>query len=203
MDNFLIEDDDIKIKKFEKNDLNNFKNFSPYDDILLTDYNLCFLKESEIKKWEKKIKSKKNNYFVIFLNEIMIGYIGISRISFLNSNYELSLSLDEKYCSKGYGFKALSLFLEYYFENFDKCSIWLNVNAFSQRAIKLYEKIGFEKTSEFLGDFEVQKMQKLKRYEEAKEYFEEKNDIIYSKIFTMKLDRLKFLERWDRSGNKF
>lgn len=203
MDNFLIEDDDIKIKKFEKNDLKNFKNFSPYDDILLTDYNLCFLKESEIKKWEKKIKSKKNNYFVIFLNEIMIGYIGISRISFLNSNYELSLSLDEKYCSKGYGFKSLRLFLEYYFENFDKYSIWLNVNAFNQRAIKLYEKIGFEKISEFLGDFEVQKMQKLKRYEEAKEYFEEKNDIIYSKIFTMKLDRLKFLERWDRSGNKF
>ena len=203
MDNFLIEDDDIKIKKFEKNDLNNFKNFSPYDDILLTDYNLCFLKESEIKKWEKKIKSKKNNYFVIFLNEIMIGYIGISRISFLNSNYELSLSLDEKYCSKGYGFKSLRLFLEYYFENFDKYSIWLNVNAFNQRAIKLYEKIGFEKISEFLGDFEVQKMQKLKRYEETKEYFEEKNNIIYSKIFTMKLDRLKFLERWDRSGNKF
>lgn len=203
MDNFLIEDDDIKIKKFEKNDLNNFKNFSPYDDILLTDYNLCFLKESEIKKWEKKIKSKKNNYFVIFLNEIMIGYIGISRISFLNSNYELSLSLDEKYCSKGYGFKSLRLFLEYYFENFDKYSIWLNVNAFNQRAIKLYEKIGFEKISEFLGDFEVQRMQKLKRYEETKEYFEEKNNIIYSKIFTMKLDRLRFLERWDRSGNKF
>lgn len=203
MDNFLIEDDDIKIKKFEKNDLKNFKNFSPYDDILLTDYNLCFLKESEIKKWEKKIKSKKNNYFVIFLNEIMIGYIGISRISFLNSNYELSLSLDEKYCSKGYGFKSLRLFLEYYFENFDKHSIWLNVNAFNQRAIKLYEKIGFEKISEFLGDFEVQKMQKLKRYEETKEYFEEKNNIIYSKIFTMKLDRLRFLERWDRSGNKF
>ena len=203
MDNFLIEDDDIKIKKFEKNDLKNFKNFSPYDDILLTDYNLCFLKESEIKKWEKKIKSKKNNYFVIFLNEIMIGYIGISRISFLNSNYELSLSLDEKYCSKGYGFKSLRLFLEYYFENFDKYSIWLNVNAFNQRAIHLYEKIGFEKISEFLGDFEVQKMQKLKRYEETKEYFEEKNNIIYSKIFTMKLDRLRFLERWDRSGNKF
>lgn len=203
MDNFLIEDDDIKIKKFEKNDLKNFKNFSAYDDILLTDYNLCFLKESEIKKWEKKIKSKKNYYFALFLNEIMIGYIGISRISFLNSNYELSLSLDEKYCSKGYGFKSLRLFLEYYFENFDKYSIWLNVNAFNQRAIKLYEKIGFEKISEFLGDFEVQKMQKLKRYEETKEYFEEKNNIIYSKIFTMKLDRLRFLERWDRSGNKF
>ena len=203
MDNFLIEDDDIKIKKFEKNDLKNFKNFSAYDDILLTDYNLCFLKESEIKKWEKKIKSKKNHYFAVFLNEIMIGYIGISRISFLNSNYELSLSLDEKNCSKGYGFKSLRLFLEYYFKNIDKYSIWLNVNAFNQRAIKLYEKIGFEKISEFLGDFEVQRMQKLKRYKETKEYFEEKNNIIYSKIFTMKLDRLRFLERWDRSGNKF
>ena len=197
MDNFLIEDDDIKIKKFEKSYFKYFKNFSPYDDILLTDYNLCFLTESEI------IKSKKNNYFAIFFKDILIGYISISRISFLNSNFELSLCLDEKFCSKGYGFKSLRLFLEYYFENFDKYSIWLNVNAFNQRAIHLYEKIGFEKISEFLGDFEVQKMQKLKRYEEAKEYFEEKNDIIYSKIFTMKLDRLKFLERWDRSGNKF
>ena len=203
MDNFLIEDDDIKIKKFEKSYFKYFKNFSPYDDILLTDYNLCFLTESEIKNWEKRIKSKKNNYFAVFFKDILIGYISISRISFLNSNFELSLCLDEKFCSKGYGFKSLRLFLEYYFENFDKYSIWLNVNAFNQRAIHLYEKIGFEKISEFLGDFEVQKMQKLKRYEEAKEYFEEKNDIIYSKIFTMKLDKLKFLERWDRSGNKF
>lgn len=203
MDNFLMEDDEIKIKKFEKNHLKSFKNFSPYDDILLTDYNLCFLNETDLKNWEKKIKSKKNNYFAIFLKDIMIGYISISRISFLDSNFELSLCLDEKFCSKGYGFKSLRLFLEYYFENFDKYSIWLNVNAFNQRAIRLYEKIGFEKISEFLGDFEVQKMQKLKRYKETNEYFEEKNGIIYSKIFTMKLDRLKFLERWDRSGNKF
>lgn len=186
-----------------KSDLSGFKNFSPYDDILLTDYNLCFLTESEIKNWEKKIKSKKNKYFAIFLRDILIGYVSISRVSFLNSNFELSLSLDEKYSSNGYGFKALRLFLEYYFENFDKYSIWLNVNAFNLRAIKLYEKVGFEKISEFLGDFEVQKMQNLKRYEENKEYFEEKNGVIYSKIFTMKLDRLKFLERWSRSGNKF
>ncbi|WP_311525691.1 GNAT family N-acetyltransferase [uncultured Parvimonas sp.] len=195
MDNFLIEDEDIKIKKFEKSDLKSFKNFSPYEDILLTDYNLCFLTDSEIKNWEKRIKSKKNNYFACFLKDILIGYVSISRVSFFNSNFELSLSLDAKYSSKGYGFKVLRLFLEYYFENFDKYSIWLNVNAFNQRAIKLYEKIGFEKISEFLGDFEVQKMQKLKRYEESKEYFEEKNGIIYSKIFTMKLDRLKFLEK--------
>ncbi len=203
MHNFLIEDGEIKIRKFEKSDLSGFKNFSPYDDILLTDYNLCFLTESEIKNWEKKIKSKKNKYFAIFLRDILIGYVSISRVSFLNSNFELSLSLDEKYSSNGYGFKALRLFLEYYFENFDKYSIWLNVNAFNLRAIKLYEKVGFEKISEFLGDFEVQKMQNLKRYEENKEYFEEKNGVIYSKIFTMKLDRLKFLERWSRSGNKF
>ena len=56
MDNFLIEDEDIKIKKFEKSDLKSFKNFSPYEDILLTDYNLCFLTDSEIKNWEKMIK---------------------------------------------------------------------------------------------------------------------------------------------------
>lgn len=200
---FFVEDGEIKIKKFEISYLKYFKDFSPYDDIFLTDYNLCFLSETDIKKWKKNLNSNRSKYFSIFFNDIMIGYISISKISFFNSNFELSISLDSKYSSKGYGFRALRLFLEYYFNYIDKYSIWLNVNAFNKRAIKLYEKIGFEKISEFFGDFEVQKIQNLNRYIQNKEYFEERNGIIYSKIFTMKLDKFKFLEKEDRSGVKF
>ena len=181
--------------------ISKIENISYSDDIIAT--------IEAMKKLGAKIE-KKDNYLLIdgsktfdkeYLNnddEIDCNESG-STLRFL---FPLSIVKKNKISFKGKG-KLFKRPLNPYFENFDKYSIWLNVNAFNQRAIHLYEKIGFEKISEFLGDFEVQKMQKLKRYEEAKEYFEEKNDIIYSKIFTMKLYRLKFLERWDRSGNKF
>lgn len=196
MSDALTSDDEISIRNFLKKDLESFKNFTPYDDILLTDYNLCFLSEKELKKWEKMIKNSKHHYFAICLNENLIGYISVSKISLFNSNYELSLSLDANYSSKGYGFKSLKLFLNYYFEKIDKNSIWLNVNSSNERAIKLYEKIGFQTISEFLGDFEVQNMQNLTRFKEKKDFFEIKNNIIYSKIYTMKLDKYRFMERW-------
>lgn len=187
---------DISIKKFLKEDLKNFKNFTPYDDILFTDYNLCFLTEKEIKNFEKKINSKKNKFFSIFLKDLLIGYISIKRISLFDSDFELSVSLDKKYSSKGYGFIALKIFLSYYFKNIDKDSIWLNVNSFNERAIHVYKKLGFEIISEFFGDFEVQDIKNFEKIEKIKENFKIKNNIIYSKIFTMKLNRYTFIERW-------
>ena len=92
-------------------------------------------------------------------------------------------------------YKALKLFLNYYFEDIKENSIWLNVNSFNNRAIHVYKKLGFEVISEFLGDFEVQDIKNLKVFEEKKENFVIKNNIVYSKIFTMKLDKYTFIER--------
>lgn len=148
MCNFLKSDKDIYIKNFLKEDLEKFKNFTPYDDILLTDYNLCFLTKREIKNFEKMIKSKKNKFFSVFLKDIFIGYIAVKKISLFNRSFELSISFDKKYSSKGYGTIALKLFLGYYFENIDKNFIYLNVNSFNKRAINLYKKLGFKTVSE-------------------------------------------------------
>lgn len=191
----ILKSDNIYIKDFLLEDLKSFKNFTAYEDIFFTDYNLCFLSEREIKNFKKMIKSKKNKFFSIFLEDILIGYIAIKKFGFFNSNFELSISLDKKYSSKGYGYKALKLFLNYYFEDIKENSIWLNVNSFNNRAIHVYKKLGFEVISEFLGDFEVQDIKNLKVFEEKKENFIIKNNIIYSKIFTMKLDKYTFIER--------
>lgn len=192
----IVSKNGLEIREFLVEDLKLFKNFSPYDDILLTDYNLCFLNQKELLKWKKMILNKKNNFFSIFLSDNLIGYISVKKCSFFDSDYELSISLDAKYASKGYGFLSLQLFLRFYFYNFNKNSIYLNVNSFNKRAIGLYEKIGFKRVGEFLGDFEVQNMNNLKRFLENKEYFEIKKDIIYSKIITMELDKFVYMERW-------
>lgn len=195
MCNFLKSDRDISIRHFLKEDLEKFKNFTPYKDILLTDYNLCFLTKREIKNFEKMIKSKKNKFFSVFLKDTFIGYISVKRISLFNRSFELSISFDEKYSSKGYGSIALKLFLSYYFENIDKNFIYLNVNSFNKRAISLYKKLGFKIVSEAFLDFEVQGIKNLDIVKENIYDFLVKNDIVYSKIFTMELDRYTFFEK--------
>ena len=52
----ILKSDNIYIKDFLLEDLKSFKNFTAYEDILFTDYNLCFLSEREIKNFKKMIK---------------------------------------------------------------------------------------------------------------------------------------------------
>ena len=85
----ILKSDNIYIKDFLLEDLKSFKNFTAYEDILFTDYNLCFLSEREIKNFKKMIKSKKNKFFSIFLEDILRGYIAIKKWGFFNSNFEL------------------------------------------------------------------------------------------------------------------
>lgn len=198
MFNSFIENDIIAIGEFTKDNLEFFKNFTPYSDILLTDYNLCFLDKFEFKQWLGNIKNKKNKYFSICLKEEnyrLIGYVAVKKNNSFRGYYELAISLDAKYSSNGYGFNALKLFLDYYFRNIDNI-IWLNVNSFNKRAIAMYEKIGFGKVSEFYGEFEVQNFHKTDAYELNKEEFMLKNNVLYTKIFSMKLDSYDFTERW-------
>lgn len=198
MSSFFVEDEIISIGKFNILDLEKFSLFTPHNNILLNDYNLCFLDKNDKRQWAGSIKNKKNKYFSVLLkeeNNRLIGYIAIKKTSLIDTSFELSIGLDAKYSSKGYGFMALKLFLDYYFENIQS-TIWLNVNSFNERAIALYEKIGFEKISEFYGGFEVQNMQKMESFKNNREHFMVKRDIIYSRIFSMKLDRYRFMEMW-------
>lgn len=194
----FIENEVISLGEFTKEDLEFFKNFTPYRDVLLTDYNLCFLDNFEFKRWLRNIYNRKNKYFSIRLKSEenrLIGYIAVKKNNSFRGYFELSISFDAKYSSKGYGFNSLKLFLEYYFKNFDN-TIFLNVNSFNKRAISLYEKIGFEKISEFYGEFEVQNFKDTNAYKLNKDEFMLKHNMVYTKVYSMKLDEYRFIERW-------
>lgn len=198
MFNFLVENEVIAIRDFLKSDLDEFKKFTPYENLLLSDYNLCFLDSADLKFWISNIKNRKNRYFAILLkgeNNRLIGYLAVKKNNSFSGQYELAISLDAKYSSNGYGFISLKLFFDYYFKNINK-SIWLNVNSFNRRAISLYEKIGFQKISEFYGEFEVQNFKDTRTFLENKEDFMVNKNVIFTRIFSMKLDEYSFMERW-------
>jgi ribosomal-protein-alanine N-acetyltransferase len=65
----------------------------------------------------------------------------------------MGLGMDPKLVSKGNGFEFCSFILRYIEENYKGTPIRLTVAKFNQRAIRLYEKLGFVMENEISTDF--------------------------------------------------
>ena len=87
----------------------------------------------------------------------LIGNSGLFTIDWRNRNAELGIFIGEKsYWDQGYGTEVLQLVLQHAFATLNLHRIFLRVFADNQRAIKVYEKIGFvhegrQRQAEFHG----------------------------------------------------
>lgn len=91
-----------------------------------------------------------NDHHLEFIIELKengkpIGRIGLNDVDYRNQKAEYSISLgDPTEWGKGYGVDASYLLLDFGFEELNLQKIYLKVFAENHRAVKLYDKIGFE-----------------------------------------------------------
>jgi len=111
--------------------------------------NLTLYEKSISLEAEKEILgrlAKEHNYSIIDIaaNKV-IGNCGYMNLNHLDQTGELGIFIGDKdYWNKGYGTEALSLLIDYGFQALNLHNIWLKVYSFNERAIKVYEKIGFK-----------------------------------------------------------
>lgn len=74
----------------------------------------------------------------------LIGRISLREIDQRRASARLGISLAQPYVSQGLGTEALTLFLDYYFDALGFDQLHLDVAAFNQRAVRCYERLGFE-----------------------------------------------------------
>lgn len=89
--------------------------------------------------------------YMIELNETAqpIGIISLIHIDYKNRNAECVIDLGEAdQWGKGFGKEAMQLLLSYAFEELNLHKVYLRVFSFNERAVRLYEKLGFEKEGE-------------------------------------------------------
>ncbi|OOC60604.1 GNAT family N-acetyltransferase [Paenibacillus ihbetae] len=73
-----------------------------------------------------------------------IGIMSLIHIDLKNRNAECVLDIGDKDCwGQGYGSEAMRLLLDYAFLEMNLHRLGLRVFSFNQRAIRLYEKVGF------------------------------------------------------------
>lgn len=187
---------DFKISPLKYEDGKKLKEWTSYDNPLLVGYNYNNLTDKELLLWYvMKQKKFRSSYFSIYVGDDLIGYFGIKDINNKLKTAELGIVFDAKWTSKGYGTKVLEQFLEYYFTKLNMRRLDLEVNSWNERALRLYKKFGFKIDSEKFVEFENQKIDITSdKYKDMKEHFLIEDDIVYTKIYTMKLKKQEYID---------
>lgn len=74
----------------------------------------------------------------------MIGRISLREIDMRQSSARLGISLSQHYVGQGLGTEALAAFLDAFFGSLGYSRMYLDVAAFNIRAVRCYERLGFE-----------------------------------------------------------
>lgn len=84
------------------------------------------------------------DFWIIWYNGERIGYFRTSNHSIINKNIYIGADLHKDYRGKGLAYESYLKFIPFLFKEFDLHKISLEVLETNQRAINLYEKLGFE-----------------------------------------------------------
>ena len=131
----------ISFKKITTNDLefvNRVRN--EYSNEYLHDSRTFTLEET--KNWYYKSNP---DFWMIILDSIVVGYFRLSNYSKENKNIYIGADIAPEYTGKSIATEAYTKFIPYLFTTYNLNKISLEVLHTNQRAINLYNKLGFVK----------------------------------------------------------
>ena len=180
----------VYLEKMKRSTAFEIKDWANYEDPRLSGYNYGNLSNFEINFWYNSICSPRKKYFAVRRSEDdkFIGFVGLKNCNPLTRRSLLGIVFDADFVSDGYGYDAMQLLLDYYFNELRFKEMLLEVNLFNERALNLYKKLGFKERGFDRELFENQDIEFDDRY------FEKRGNLIYSKILKMKLTKDDYYE---------
>jgi RimJ/RimL family protein N-acetyltransferase len=100
----------------------------------------------ETREWIEKERSNAFGFSIHTLDDDrIIGFIDLDGVDWTARNAWMGVGIGERdYWGKGYGSEAVNLLLRFAFEELNLNRVTLNVFEYNERAIKAYEKVGFQ-----------------------------------------------------------
>ncbi len=123
---------------------------SEFHRLLDSDISRVVSKKS-LKEWmDKELDNPPDHHDYLFMihtlqDDRLIGFIGLDGISWSNGDCWVFIALGERDSwGKGYGTDAMRIILQYAFSELNLHRVSLDVFSYNPRAIRSYEKSGFE-----------------------------------------------------------
>ncbi|MFN2223586.1 MAG: GNAT family N-acetyltransferase [Candidatus Promineifilaceae bacterium] len=102
---------------------------------------------SQLTHWLDEVQKDKNGFLFAIRpvkEDTLLGYVELDGILWSQGNAWLALGLGQRdNWGKGYGTEAMQLALAFAFDELNLHRVQLSVFAYNERAIRLYEKLGF------------------------------------------------------------
>ena len=137
----------VTIRPLRKRDLDVMSGWDSFEDPLYRLFDWPRRSSVENGLWYADlVRDRRRVYYAVDdERQQVIGRISLREI-YARESSRLGIGFGEQYVSQGYGSEALLLFLHYYFERLGFRRMVLDVAAINLRALKLYERCGFERT---------------------------------------------------------
>lgn len=100
--------------------------------------------QEKLEEWAKAAPEAINFAVRTIADDRLVGGIGLMDINLVDGTAQLGLSVyGQDDWGQGYGREMIDLALRYAFGELNLHRVWLSTSEFNERAMKLYEKIGF------------------------------------------------------------
>ncbi|WP_101843588.1 GNAT family N-acetyltransferase [Halobacillus sp. Marseille-P3879] len=138
----------IKLRKLTSADTETYHRWRNNDEVMrFTNPSLDKYTYKETEEYiENLLESPSSKSYLIELiqSKKPLGVTSLINIDYKNRNAECIIDIGEhEYWGSGYGTEALQLLINYSFMELNLHKVYLRVFSFNERAISLYEKMGF------------------------------------------------------------
>ncbi|MDX9753695.1 MAG: UDP-4-amino-4,6-dideoxy-N-acetyl-beta-L-altrosamine N-acetyltransferase [bacterium] len=142
----MIQGEKITLRALEDRDGERLRHWRNHPAIFPYHFTSLPTSEVEQRRWYESYAHNPAYQCFIIEDEARepIGYVILKDIDYKNAHAEIGLYLDPKYQGQGYGKDAFLTLMRFGFHELNLHRLFLHVLDFNEKAIKLYQSIGFQ-----------------------------------------------------------
>lgn len=147
----------IRISLFRKDDLHHLKTWGLHSDIRFQHYDFEGYESHDFRRWYKqKQRVLTRKLFAIWYDDELIGFMTLKNMNWWRKTAYIGVVFNPDRLNQGLGTLGLQTFVAYVFEHYGFKKLYLKVVDFNRRAIRCYQKCGFEIIKSVKEPFEEQ-----------------------------------------------
>ncbi|HCQ1230144.1 TPA: spermidine N1-acetyltransferase [Listeria monocytogenes] len=147
---------DLKLRPLEREDLkfvHRLNNDAKIMSYWFEEPYEAFVELQEL--YDKHIHEQSERRFILELDGQMVGLVELMEIDFIHRRAEFQIIIDPKFQGHGYAVSATKLAMKYAFHVLNMHKLYLVVDKVNEKAIHVYEKVGFIREGELIDEFFV------------------------------------------------
>lgn len=147
---------DISIHALEKDDLEFMHQLNNDPDIMTFWFEEPYRSLTQLQNmYDENLEKDNARQFIVKKGDVKIGYVGLFGFEGVHRKAEFGIMIDKKHQGHGYASIATKLAMEYAFYRMNVRKLYLVVDRLNEKAVHVYEKMGFKKEAELEREFFV------------------------------------------------